>query len=136
MSRTVKPWHGRTDDAMPPKSVKLRILDRQQNKCAITGRPFDSKNKPQFDHKTPLWLGGANSEENLQAIHADPHKRKTAAEATVRGKVKANAAKHVLPPAPSRPIQSKGFPRSHHAAKREARAKDALPALPRNSLYR
>jgi 5-methylcytosine-specific restriction protein A len=111
MARAVKPWIGRTDDSRPPKSVQLRILDRQQNLCAITGQPFDAKHKPQFDHKTPLWLGGANSEENLQAIRSDPHKAKTAAEAKVRGKVMAAAAKHVLPSAPAKPIQSRGFPK-------------------------
>jgi len=109
MARTVKPWVGKTDDAMPPKSVKLRILDRQQNLCAITGLPFDAKHKPQFDHKTPLWLGGANSEENLQAIRSDPHKAKTSAEAKVRGKVMANAAKHVLSSAPAKPLKGRGF---------------------------
>ena len=109
MPRTVKEWIGKTDDSRPPKSVQLRILDRQQNLCAITGLPFDAKHKPQFDHKTPLWLGGANSEENLQAIRSDPHKAKASAEAKVRGKVMANAAKHVLPSAPANPILARGF---------------------------
>ena len=109
MPRTIKPWIGKTDDSCPPQSVKLRILDRQGSRCAITDLPFDTKHKPQFDHKTPLWLGGANSEENLQAIRAEPHKSKTSAEAKVRGKVMAAAAKHVLKTPPAKPIQSRGF---------------------------
>jgi 5-methylcytosine-specific restriction protein A len=92
MARTVKEWIGKTDDAMPPKLCKLRIVARQNGKCALTDRPFTEKEKPQFDHITPLWLGGKNCESNLQAIHRDPHKAKTAAEATVRAKVNANAA--------------------------------------------
>lgn len=130
MPRTVKPWVGKTDDARAPRSVQLRILERQQHKCAITGLPFDTKNKPEFDHKTPLWLGGKNCEDNLQAIRKDAHKRKTAAEATVRGKVKANAAKHVLPKeAPAKPIQSRGFTKAAKPPKQSRH--DWAPDLPR-----
>lgn len=137
MPRSVKSWVGLTDDAMPPPACKRRILARQGDKCAITGKPFTAKEKPQFDHIVPLWLDGKNCEENLQAIHGEPHKRKTAAEAAVRAKSNAAKDKNLgLKTADSKPIQSPGFPRSNHAAKREARAKDALPALPRNSLYR
>ncbi len=92
MARSVREWIGKTDDAAPPKLCRLRILDRQGDKCALTGEPFTTKAKPQFDHITPLWLGGKNCESNLQAIHRDPHKAKTAAEATVRAKVNANRA--------------------------------------------
>lgn len=86
MARTVTEWQGRTDDTPPSDKCKLRILARQNDCCAISGRPFTSKEKPEFDHKTPLWLGGRNCESNLQAIHGDVHKRKTQAEAKVRAK--------------------------------------------------
>lgn len=85
--RTVKEWQGSTDDAMPPASVKRRILDRQDNLCAISGMPFDGVSRPEFDHIVPLWLGGENRESNLQAIHYAQHKNKTKVEATVRAKV-------------------------------------------------
>lgn len=112
MPRTTKPWVGKTDDAAPPQGCKRRILARQGDKCALTGKPFTPKEKPQFDHIVPLWLGGKNCESNLQAIHGDPHKRKTAAEATVRAKAYANQAKHLgLSVAPAKPIPSRGFPK-------------------------
>jgi 5-methylcytosine-specific restriction endonuclease McrA len=95
MARTVKEWVGKSDDANPPRACKQRILARQDGKCAVTGKPFTPKEKPQFDHIVPLWLGGENRESNLQAIHGEPHKRKTATEAAVRAKVNANAAKHL-----------------------------------------
>lgn len=37
MSRTVREWIGKTDDSMPPKLCKLRFVDRQDGKCAISG---------------------------------------------------------------------------------------------------
>lgn len=112
MPRSVKAWVGLTDDAMPPPACKRRILARQGDKCAISGKPFTAKEKPQFDHIVPLWLDGKNCEENLQAIHADPHKRKTAAEAAVRAKSNATKDKHLgLKDAPARPLKSRGFPK-------------------------
>lgn len=109
MARTVKEWIGRTDDAMPPKLCRLRIVERQGDKCALTGRPFTLKEKPQFDHITPLWLGGKNCESNLHAIHQDTHNAKTAAEATVRAKVNANRANDLG--IKSKP-KSRGFPKA------------------------
>ena len=90
MPRTVMEWIGATDDTRPSKACQRRILERQEYVCALTGLPFDDKHKPRFDHKVPLWLGGANRESNLQALREDEaHKPKTKAEAKVRAKVHA-----------------------------------------------
>ncbi len=85
--RTVKEWVGRNDNADPPTSCKLRILDRQDGRCNTCGVRFDVKNKAQYDHVNPLWISGENRETNLQALCLPCHGKKTATEATVRGKV-------------------------------------------------
>lgn len=36
------------------------------------------------DHRTPLWEGGAETDENRQSLHVDCHARKTAEEAARR----------------------------------------------------
>ncbi|AVH41873.1 HNH endonuclease [Agrobacterium tumefaciens] len=94
MARTVEEWRGRTDDTMPPPRVKDRIRERQGNKCALTGVTLGSDEKVQYDHIVPLWLGGANTESNLQAVTAEAHKKKTKAEATVRAKCNRVRKKH------------------------------------------
>jgi 5-methylcytosine-specific restriction endonuclease McrA len=94
--RSVPEWIGRTDDSMPTDKCKLRILERQGWKCAITGQDFRDGTKAEFDHIVPLWLGGENRESNLQAISKKAHQAKTSAEATVRAKVDANRLKRVL----------------------------------------
>jgi 5-methylcytosine-specific restriction endonuclease McrA len=96
MSRSVDEWIGRNDDAMPTDACKRRILDRQGWRCAITGAEFRDGVKAEFDHITPLWLGGQNRESNLQAITAKAHRAKTSTEAKVRAKVNANQIKRVL----------------------------------------
>lgn len=113
MARAVKEWVGRNDDTPPSEACKRRILDRQGFACALTGRPFTDKDRPQFDHKVPLWLGGKNVESNLHAIHKDEHTAKTSAEAKVRAKVNANISKRFgLYKPPKRSIKSPGFPAS------------------------
>ena len=102
MARTVEEWIGRTDNSKPTDACKLRILDRQGNRCAMTDHAFRPGDKIEYDHKMPLWLGGRNCESNLQAVLADAHKRKTQAEATVRAKVNAIRKKHLLGKQPSK----------------------------------
>lgn len=92
--RTVPEWIGRNDDAMPPAAVKRRIRDRQNNRCAITGREFRPGDQIHYDHVSPLWLGGKNAESNLQAVLAEPHVEKTKTEATVRAKINRIKDKH------------------------------------------
>ncbi|MCP4410763.1 MAG: HNH endonuclease [Gammaproteobacteria bacterium] len=96
MPRKVKEWFGKTDNSAPSRECKLRILDRQDNKCALTGHELRGGDAIEFDHKTPLWLGGENREKNLQAVLGAPHKRKSKVEAGVRAKVKSQKAKHLL----------------------------------------
>jgi 5-methylcytosine-specific restriction endonuclease McrA len=86
MSRTIPTWRGKTDDAMPPRSVFDRLWERQGGRDAITGMPFTSKDRVIRDHIVPLKDGGANDELNLQLITEATHKIKTASEATARGK--------------------------------------------------
>lgn len=129
MSRSVKEWRGKTDDAQPTKACKRRIVERQDRKCALTGREFRPGDVIEYDHITPLWLGGENRETNLQAVIGEAHKRKTKAEAAVRSKVNDQTNKHLGIARPKQKIKSRGFGLSHHRAKREAR--DQLPIPPR-----
>ncbi|KRD56526.1 HNH endonuclease signature motif containing protein [Ensifer sp. Root278] len=93
--RSVSEWIGKTDDTPPPPRVKDRIRDRQGNICALSGLPLGSDDVVQYDHIVPLWLGGRNSESNLQAVTSESHKRKTAAEAKVRAKCNRTRKKHL-----------------------------------------
>lgn len=93
---------------MPP-SVQLRVLVRQNGKCAITGRKFRHGDAKQLDHTIPRADGGENREGNLQWILADKgHKPKTATEASERAKVRAKARADAGIKAPlQRPMESR-----------------------------
>lgn len=87
MSRSVSEWIGKTDDSKPSTGCMRRVCDRQGWKCAISGVDIRDGVKVEFDHITPLWLGGENRETNLQAVTAVAHAGKTKSEAKVRAKV-------------------------------------------------
>lgn len=93
--RSVEAWRGKTDDAMPPPRVKDRIRQRQGNKCALTGVELSPGIKVDYDHIVPLWMGGRNTEDNLQAVTSQAHKNKTKTEATVRAKCNRTRKKHL-----------------------------------------
>lgn len=116
--RKVKEWIGKNDDARIPNSVKDRIVDAQGGVCALSGVKFGPGNRPQFDHKTPLWLGGKHCESNLQAITKDEHQKKTSAEATVRAKVNEQRKKHLGIVEPKGTIKGKGFDKTAKEPKR------------------
>lgn len=86
MSRTVKEWQGKTDDANPTNNCKLRIAKRANYSCEICGREC-KWGRGDTDHIKPLWDGGENRETNLQWVCRTPcHSRKTADEAVERAK--------------------------------------------------
>lgn len=108
-ARSVEEWIGVSPDTPVPAKVKLRILERQGGKCAITGHKFRPGDKKRLDHKIALAGGGENREANLQWILDDEaHKPKTKAEAAERSKVRdLTKAHHGISPEPQRPLQSR-----------------------------
>lgn len=95
MARTTKEWIGKTDDAMPPPSVTLRIWERAKGRCASCDRKLMAGDKWGRDHITPLADGGRNVESNFQVLCDWCHGKKTAAENTSRAKVRTKARKNL-----------------------------------------
>lgn len=70
-------------------STYAAIIERQNGRCACgchealgeDPRAFD------FDHIVPLWLGGKDEPENLQALKPKHHSPKTSKEAGQRAKI-------------------------------------------------
>jgi len=87
-ARSTPEWVGRTPDSMPPMSVILRILVRQDGKCAISGLKIRDvkRSKVTPDHITPLADGGKNVESNIQIVLRGADKEKTSRESTRRAK--------------------------------------------------
>lgn len=79
MTRPVPEWIGKTASAPAPPRVKLRIIERQDGKCAACSRKLGlAGERVEFDHITALVLGGENREGNLRAVCQPCHRAKTA----------------------------------------------------------
>lgn len=51
--------------------AKEGVITEQENTCPLCGEELSGA--IEWDHKTPLALGGADEIENIQAVHADCH---------------------------------------------------------------
>lgn len=59
-----------------PKGDKIRILEKQRDKCAMCKRPIDLK-IAKFDHKKALSLGGSDTLRNIWALCPECDTKKT-----------------------------------------------------------
>lgn len=95
MPRSVPEWVASHPDQAIPASVKLRVWNRCDGKCALTGRRLRVGDAYDFDHIRPLSMGGQHAETNLQLVGKEAHKEKSSAETTVRAKADRTRAKHL-----------------------------------------
>lgn len=110
--RSVPLWSSDNPDAAIPKAVKARVWLRCEGKCALSGRKLGPGDAVDFDHITPLSMGGKHAEDNLQLASREVHRAKTAEEAAPRAKADRIFAKHNgLWPKSKRPLQGRGFPK-------------------------
>lgn len=112
MSRAVEEWVGKTDDSAIPPRVKLRIWQREDGRCYLTGKKIMVGDKFEYEHKIAFCNGGSNRESNIFLALSAAHKVKTAADRDEKAKVDRIAKKHRgLWPAPVRKMQSRPFPK-------------------------
>jgi 5-methylcytosine-specific restriction endonuclease McrA len=95
MSRSVEEWIGKTDDTKVPPRVRLRVFERENGLCHLTGAKIKPGDKWDLDHRIPLILGGEHRETNLFPALVDPHRRKTATEMAVKSKIARVKKKHL-----------------------------------------
>ena len=84
--RTIPEWIGKTDDAAIPPRVRLRIFERDNGVCHLSGRRIMPGEKWECEHKLALSLGGEHRESNLAPALVAPHKIKTAADRAAKAK--------------------------------------------------
>lgn len=132
MSRSVPEWIAKHDDQKIPPRVKLRIFEREDGVCHLTGQKIKPGDKWDADHKIPLILGGEHRESNLFPALRKPHQEKTKAEMAVKSKIAKVKQKHIgIRTAPIKKLSGPGFPKTEKAARRQVK-----PPLPPRPLYR
>jgi 5-methylcytosine-specific restriction protein A len=110
MSRSVPPWHGKTDDTPAPPRVRLRVFEAHGGKCHRCGRKIRPGEGWTLEHVIALINGGRNAEDNLDITCDWCLPAKNAEDVAEKAAVYAVRSKHVLPRQPSR-MRSAGFPK-------------------------
>ncbi|MCJ8518970.1 5-methylcytosine-specific restriction endonuclease McrA [Pseudorhizobium tarimense] len=95
MARSVEEWIGKTDDTKVPPRVRLRIFERENGICHLTGQKIQPGDEWDLEHKVALILGGQHRETNLFPALQEAHRRKTAMEMKVKSKIARVKKKHL-----------------------------------------
>jgi 5-methylcytosine-specific restriction endonuclease McrA len=95
MSRSVPEWIGRDDDQRIPDYVKDRVANKAELYCQHCRRQVGGKLRAEFDHETPLILGGQNRESNIQLLCHECHRAKTKLDVKLKAKVARARKRHI-----------------------------------------
>ena len=76
--RSTPEWVGKTPDQKVPPRVKLRVFDRHNGVCHITGRKIRPGEAWDLEHIIALCNGGEHRESNMAPALTKAHKTKTA----------------------------------------------------------
>jgi 5-methylcytosine-specific restriction protein A len=119
--RAVPEWVATHPDQAIPKAVKLRIWDRCDGRCHITGMKIDGlRDEYDFEHIKRLADGGEHRELNLALALRVPHRAKTAAENSAGAKADRMRLKHIGAwPETRAKIRGRGFSRTRPLPSRE-----------------
>lgn len=93
--RSVEEWRGATPDSAIPARVKLRIFERENGRCHISGRKIMPGDAYDFDHIVALANGGEHRESNLAPALRDKHREKTAADVAEKARTDRIRKKHL-----------------------------------------
>lgn len=102
MTRSVEEWIGKTDDAKVPPRVRLRVFERYEGRCYLSGRKIMPGDKWELEHIKALCNGGEHRESNLAPALATAHKVKTARDVAEKAKVDRLRKRHIGIRSPSR----------------------------------
>ena len=102
MTRSTPEWKGKTDDAAIPPRVRVRVFDRHNGRCHLTGRRIRAGEAWDCDHIVALVNGGEHRESNLAPALKAPHREKTKADIAEKAGVYRKRTKHLGIKKPSR----------------------------------
>lgn len=107
--RAVDEWVGKTPDAAVPPRVRLRVFERHQGRCHLTGRKIAAGELWDLDHVKALCNGGEHRESNLAPALRDKHREKTAEDVAEKAKIDRIRKKHLGIWPKGQQIRSRGF---------------------------
>lgn len=95
MTRSVPEWIGKSHDTPIPPRVRLRVFERHNGICHLSGRKIRPGEEWDCDHIIAIANGGGNRESNLAPAIRDKHREKTAEDVAEKATVYRKRAKHL-----------------------------------------
>jgi len=95
MTRSVPEWIGKTDDAKVPASVKVRVFEKYEGRCYLSGVVIRAGDAWELEHILALCNGGEHRESNMAPALVAPHKDKTRADRRLKAKNDRVRKKHL-----------------------------------------
>lgn len=126
MVRSTEEWIAKHDDQKVPDRVRLRVFERHNGICHLSGVKIQPGDKWELEHIKALILGGEHRESNMAPALVEPHKQKTRQEKAIKSKIAKVRKKHLGITGSKQSIQSQGFTK----AERKHEGRKALPPKP------
>jgi 5-methylcytosine-specific restriction endonuclease McrA len=103
--RAVPEWIGKHDDQAVPPRVRLRVFERYEGRCYLSGRKIMPGDAWDLEHIKSLSLGGEHRESNFAPALKAPHKVKSAQERSLQAKSDRIRKRHLgIKPRKGRPM--------------------------------
>lgn len=93
--RSVPEWVGKTDDSKVPGSVRVRVFEKYEGRCYLSGIKIDPGMDWDLEHILALCNGGEHRESNFAPALVAPHKDKTRADRRLKAKNDRVRKKHL-----------------------------------------
>jgi 5-methylcytosine-specific restriction enzyme A len=93
--RKAPEWIGRTADTAIPPRVRVRVFERHDGKCYLTGVKIMPGDKWEIEHVIALCNGGEHRESNLAPALKNAHKIKTCKDMGIKKKIARVRKKHL-----------------------------------------
>lgn len=94
-SRSTDEWIGKTANAPVPPRVRLRVFDRYDGVCYLSGRKIMPGEGWDLEHIVALCNGGEHRESNMAPALRSPHREKTAADVRQKSVDRRKRMKHL-----------------------------------------
>jgi 5-methylcytosine-specific restriction protein A len=107
--RAVEEWVGASNDTPVPPRVRLRVFERHNGICYLTGRKIRPGDTWDLEHVHALHAGGEHREGNFAPALTTPHKKKTAEERALKADIEASRKKHLGITKPKKPWPKRTF---------------------------
>ena len=93
--RSVEEWRGKTDDSAIPPRVRLRVFEKYEGHCYLSGIKIRPGDKWDIEHIKALSLGGEHRESNMAPALKEPHKVKTVKDRKLKAKIDRIRKRHL-----------------------------------------